>query len=59
MTMKRTLRQIFILFQIFFFGITINLSAQTLKDIESHVVSLPNGWKLTPVGKSCPSAICL
>jgi len=43
-----------ILFQIFFFGIIINLSAQTLKEIESHVVSLPNGWKLTPVGKLLP-----
>ncbi len=27
------------------------LNAQTLHEIESHRVSLPNGWKLTPVGK--------
>src|SRR5674476_1445741 len=54
MKMNRTLRKMMILFQIFFFGIIINLSAQTLKEIESHVVSLPNGWKLTPVGKLLP-----
>ncbi len=28
--------------------------AQSLQDIESHRVSLPNGWKLTPVGKMLP-----
>ena len=28
---------------------TFNLSAQTLDEIESHKVSLPNGWHLTPV----------
>jgi YVTN family beta-propeller protein len=27
------------------------ISAQTLQEIESHRVSLPNGWKLTPVGQ--------
>jgi DNA-binding beta-propeller fold protein YncE len=30
------------------------LLAQSLKDIESNRVSLPNGWKLTPVGKLLP-----
>ena len=54
MKMNRTLRKMMILFQIFFFGIIINLSAQTLKEIESHIVNLPNGWKLTPVGKLLP-----
>jgi YVTN family beta-propeller protein len=54
MKMNRTLRKTLILFQIIFFGIAINLSAQTIKDIESHVVTLPNGWKLTPVGKLLP-----
>jgi len=33
---------------------TFNLSAQTLDEIESHKVSLPNGWHLTPVGKTLP-----
>jgi YVTN family beta-propeller protein len=35
-------------------GFSINLRAQTLAEIESHRVSLPNGWKLTPVGKLLP-----
>jgi YVTN family beta-propeller protein len=52
--MNRTLRKILILFQIIYFGIAVNLSAQTLKEIESHSTSLPNGWRLTPVGKSLP-----
>ncbi len=30
------------------------LSAQTLKEIEASSVSLPNGWKLSPVGKLLP-----
>ena len=29
-------------------------SGQDLKEIESHRVVLPNGWKLTPVGKLLP-----
>ena len=32
-------------------GFAINIHSQTLNEIESHRVSLPNGWKLTPVGK--------
>ncbi len=32
----------------------INLQAQTLQEIESHSVLLPNGWSLTPVGKMLP-----
>jgi YVTN family beta-propeller protein len=32
-------------------GFSLNLQAQSLKEIESHRVSLPNGWQLTPVGK--------
>jgi YVTN family beta-propeller protein len=35
-------------------GYTINLQAQTLGEIESNRVLLPNGWKLTPVGKLLP-----
>ena len=33
---------------------TINLQGQTLNDIESNRVSLPNGWDLTPVGNMLP-----
>ncbi len=39
----------FILVTIFFSGI-----AQTVKELESRKVQLPNGWSLTPAGKSLP-----
>jgi YVTN family beta-propeller protein len=52
--MNGTIKKILILFQIILIGFAINLRAQTLKEIESHRVSLPNGWKLTPVGKLLP-----
>jgi YVTN family beta-propeller protein len=42
------------LVKIILITVTINLQAQTLKEIESHRVSLPNGWHLTPVGKMLP-----
>ncbi len=48
--MKKVLA-IFMVILIFF---VTNLQAQTLKEIESHRVTLPNGWKLTPVGKLLP-----
>jgi DNA-binding beta-propeller fold protein YncE len=54
MNMNGTIKRTLILFQIFLIGFIINLPAQTVKEIESHIVSLPNGWKLTPVGKSLP-----
>jgi YVTN family beta-propeller protein len=47
---KRTL----ILFLLIIIGFSANLSAQTLQEIESHAVLLPNGWRLTPVGKMLP-----
>jgi YVTN family beta-propeller protein len=31
-----------------------DIKSQSLKEIEAHRVSLPNGWKLTPVGKQLP-----
>jgi YVTN family beta-propeller protein len=34
--------------------ITIGSNSQTLKEVESARVKLPNGWSLTPVGKSLP-----
>src|ERR1035437_656902 len=54
MKMNRAIKKILILFQIIFIGITVNLPAQTLQEVGSHNVSLPNGWKLTPVGKLLP-----
>jgi YVTN family beta-propeller protein len=41
---------------LFFFLITLALQiqAQTLSEINSHRVLLPNGWQLTPVGKILP-----
>ena len=32
--------------------LTIRIQAQTSNDIESHRISLPNGWSLTPAGKT-------
>jgi YVTN family beta-propeller protein len=32
----------------------LHLQAQTLNEIESHRISLPNGWHLTPIGKQIP-----
>jgi YVTN family beta-propeller protein len=52
--MKRTFIKILFLFQFLFFGFTVSLPSQTLQEIESHSVSLPNGWRLTPVGKQLP-----
>ena len=37
---------------IFLISLTANLQAQTSGDIESHRISLPNGWSLTPAGKT-------
>jgi hypothetical protein len=54
MKMIGTLKKILILFQFFLIGCTVYLPAQTLQEIESHSVSLPNGWRLTPVGKQLP-----
>lgn len=36
------------------FSCIFNLTAQTVSQIGSHAVTLPNGWKLTPVGKLLP-----
>ena len=52
--MNIVIRKTLILFQIIYIGFTVSLPAQTLKEIESHSTSLPNGWRLTPVGKSLP-----
>jgi YVTN family beta-propeller protein len=39
---------------IFIVAFSLTLQSQTLKEIESNRVSLPNGWHLTPVGKLLP-----
>lgn len=49
-----TIKRILILCKIILIGFSINLQAQTLNQIESQRVTLPNGWKLTPVGKMLP-----
>src|SRR6185503_17947499 len=42
----------FIFFPVFFLGQIV--FSQTIQQIESKRVGLPNGWSLTPVGKSLP-----
>src|SRR5215510_14102141 len=46
--MKRAVA--FLLFFLFHFL----LNAQTKEQMEAHRIKLPNGWNLTPVGKSLP-----
>ncbi|MBK7627220.1 MAG: bifunctional YncE family protein/alkaline phosphatase family protein [Bacteroidales bacterium] len=43
-----------ILISIIFIGSVVNVNAQTINEIESGRVTLPNGWKLSPVGKLLP-----
>ena len=50
----RPKQRLLILGQIFLIIITAHLQAQTMSEIEAHRVTLPNGWKLTPVGKLLP-----
>lgn len=46
---------VIILISIFvFIGLVFNAQAQTSNEIESSRVTLPNGWKLSPVGKLLP-----
>ena len=39
---------------VFVVGLGLNMKAQSLKEMESGRVTLPNGWKLTPAGKFLP-----
>jgi sugar lactone lactonase YvrE len=39
---------------LFLLAIVFHLNSQTLTEIESQRVLLPNGWQLTPVGKTVP-----
>ena len=47
----RSVLQVLLIILVLFSG---NLAAQTLPEIEANRVSLPNGWKLTPVGSMLP-----
>ena len=46
-----SIRRIFFLYGIVLFSVSSNIQAQPLREMETHRVSLPNGWKLTPAGK--------
>ncbi len=46
--------RVLFLCNIFLLVATIDLQAQTLDEIESQRIFLPNGWSLTPVGKVLP-----
>ena len=39
---------------LFLIALTIQSQSQTLDEINSRRISLPNGWQLTPVGKMLP-----
>jgi len=52
--MKTNFGKNLLLLQIILMIVIVRLPAQTLQEIESHAVSLPNGWRLTPVGKMLP-----
>ena len=52
--MKSNIIKLLIFFQIIYTGSFLNLPAQTVTKPESHAVTLPNGWKLTPAGKLLP-----
>src|SRR5450759_2940870 len=54
MIQNLSIKRILILCKVFLIVFAINLQAQTLNEIESHRTTLPNGWKLTPVGKFLP-----
>jgi YVTN family beta-propeller protein len=54
MKMVEALKKTLIALLIVFFAGVVNLTAQTVKEIESSAVTLPNGWRLTPVGKLLP-----
>lgn len=49
-------KRIFLLLYFFliFTSVSFKSNAQNLKEIEANRVSLPNGWKLSPVGKMLP-----
>jgi YVTN family beta-propeller protein len=54
MKLNPAAKRFIFLFTIILICLKTNLQAQTLSQIESNRVLLPNGWKLTPVGKQLP-----
>ncbi len=52
--MNRKLKKTLIESLIILFTLNLSILTQTQSEIESHRVSLPNGWKLTPVEKTLP-----
>jgi len=42
------------LFTVILLSICLNVGAQSGKELGTHAVTLPNGWRLTPVGKLVP-----
>ena len=51
MKLSTKIQKTLIMCMIILIGLSTNLQAQALNEIESHRVTLPNGWSLTPVGK--------
>jgi DNA-binding beta-propeller fold protein YncE len=47
-------KTLILLIGLILFAVVSQVSGQSLKEIESGRVSLPNGWKLSPVGKLLP-----
>jgi YVTN family beta-propeller protein len=54
MKMNMAFNRILIISAVILIVFTLSIQAQTLNEIESNRVSLPNGWMLTPVGKLLP-----
>src|SRR5664279_601124 len=52
--MKIIINKKVVLLLIILMIVFVRVQAQTLQEIESHAVLLPNGWRLTPVGKQLP-----
>ena len=47
-------KTLILLISLSLFSVVSTVSGQSLKEIEANRVSLPNGWKLSPVGKMLP-----
>jgi len=48
------LKTLIFLISLNFLAVVFPVNGQSLKEIEANQVSLPNGWKLSPVGKMLP-----
>ncbi len=54
MKLDSRFQRVLIISQLCIFLISAQSNTQTLNEIDAHRVTLPNGWKLTPVGKLIP-----